>query len=104
MTGKRYELTDNQWDQVKHYFEISNKNGRPYKNLKNTIKIHAAVDALGNPIKIILTGGQVHDIKIAPKLIIDFKAKIVMADGAYDSDDLRRQIRKFGGTDCIKKK
>ena len=101
MTGKRYELTDNQWD---HYFEISNKNGRPYKNLKNTIKIHAAVDALGNPIKIILTGGQVHDIKIAPKLIIDFKAKIVMADGVYDSDELRRQIRKFGGTDCIKKK
>ena len=45
-----------------------------------------------------------HDIKIAPKLIIDFKAKIVMADGAYDSDELRRQIRKFGGTDCIKKK
>ena len=43
-----------------------------------------------------------HDIKIAPKLIIDFKAKIVMADGAYDSDELRRQIRKFGGTDCIK--
>ena len=37
-----------------------------------------------------------HDIKIAPKLIIDFKAKIVMADGAYDSDELRRQIRKFG--------
>ena len=32
MTGKRYELTDNQWD---HYFEISNKNGRPYKNLKH---------------------------------------------------------------------
>ena len=37
MTGKLYELTDNQWDQVKHYFEISNKNGRPYKNLKNTV-------------------------------------------------------------------
>ena len=56
MTGKLYELTDNQWDQVKHDFEISNKNGRPYK--------------------IILIGGQVHDIKIATKLIINFKANM----------------------------
>lgn len=37
MTVRRYELTDKQWEQIKHYFEVPNKNGRPYKNLKNTV-------------------------------------------------------------------
>lgn len=32
---KRYELTDEQWDKIKCYFE--NKKGRPYKNLRATI-------------------------------------------------------------------
>ena len=32
---KRYELTDEQWDKIKSYFE--NKRGRPYKNLRATI-------------------------------------------------------------------
>lgn len=68
----------------------------------NTTKIHAAVDALGNPLKIILTGGQVHDVTIAQTLIADIKADIVMADGAYDSDEFREQIRKRGAQDCIK--
>ena len=38
----------------------------------NTTKIHALVDAWGNPLKIILTAGQVHDVTIAPALISDF--------------------------------
>ena len=58
----------------------------------NTTKIHALVDALGNPLKIILTAGQVHDITVAPSLIADVKAEIVMADGGYDSDKFRNQI------------
>ena len=44
----------------------------------NTTKIHALVDALGNPVKIILTAGQVHDVKVAPELIADVKAGIIM--------------------------
>ena len=32
---KRYELTDEQWDKIKSYFE--NKKGRPYKNLRSTV-------------------------------------------------------------------
>ena len=40
-----------------------------------------------------------HDIKIAPKLIIDFKAKIVMA---MEHMIVMIFVDKFGGTDCIK--
>ena len=57
------------------------------------------VYALGNPLKIILTAGQVHDITVAPSLIADVKAEIVMADGGYDSDKFRRQK---GATACIR--
>ena len=32
---KRYELTDEQWDKIKSYFEKNR--GRPYKNLRATI-------------------------------------------------------------------
>ena len=32
---KRYELTDEQWDKIKSYFE--KKRGRPYKNLRATV-------------------------------------------------------------------
>lgn len=68
----------------------------------NTTKIHALVDALGNPVKIILTAGQVHDVKVAPELIADVKAGIIMADGGYDSLKFRDQIRRQGLKACIK--
>lgn len=60
------------------------------------------VDALGNPIKVKLTAGQVHDVTVASALLADFKPGIVMADSAYDSDKLREQIANFGATACIK--
>ena len=37
MASWRYELTDEQWDKIKHYFEVAKKNGRPYKNVRNTV-------------------------------------------------------------------
>ena len=37
MASRRYELTDEQWDKIKHYFEVAKKNGRPYKNVRNTV-------------------------------------------------------------------
>ena len=30
-------------------------------------KIHAVVDALGNPIEVMLTAGNVHDVTVAEK-------------------------------------
>lgn len=35
MLKRRYELSDEQWDKIKSYFE--SKRGRPYKNLRNTV-------------------------------------------------------------------
>ena len=37
MVSRRYELTDEQWDRIKQYFEVAKKNGRPYKNVRNTV-------------------------------------------------------------------
>jgi len=45
-----------------------------------------AVDALGNPLRWRLTGGQVHDITQAPALIAGFEANQVIADKGYDSN------------------
>ena len=45
------------------------------------------VDALGNPVKIILTAGQVHDLAGADALIPGMKAEALLADKAYDADE-----------------
>ena len=50
-----------------------------------TTKIHAVVDALGNPLRILLTGGNVHDISPAPGLITGLSANFILADKAYDA-------------------
>lgn len=49
-------------------------------------KIHAAVDALGNPVRFILTAGQHSEIKQANPLIAGFSANYVIADKGYDAD------------------
>lgn len=51
-----------------------------------TTKIHVVVDALGNPLTLSLTGGQVHDITQAETLIAEVKPNAVLADKGYDSD------------------
>src|SRR5882724_2780185 len=59
-----------------------------------TSKIHALIDGKGRPLRIIVTGGQVHDSKVAPDLIDDVRAPLaVVADKAYDSRKIRRSIR-----------
>lgn len=50
-------------------------------------KIHTMVDALGNPLKFILTAGQRHDITQAKNLSKDLKNTIIIADTAYDAND-----------------
>ena len=57
-----------------------------------TTKIHALVDALGLPIKFILTPGQASDIKQAPELIKDIKNANILADKAFDCDEFIKQI------------
>jgi transposase len=52
-----------------------------------TTKIHVNVDALGNPLRFILTAGQRHDITQADALIEDYDFERVIADRSYDADD-----------------
>ncbi|MFE8647284.1 IS5 family transposase [Sphingomonas sp. NCPPB 2930] len=48
-------------------------------------KIHATVDALGNPTGFHLTPGQAHDLEGADALLADTPAQTVIADKAYDA-------------------
>ena len=49
-------------------------------------KIHATVDALGNPTSFHLTGGQACDLEGADKLLAAVTAGTVLGDKAYDAD------------------
>src|SRR3954454_3757438 len=52
-----------------------------------TTKIHATVDALGNPVGFPLTGGQAHDLVGADALLPELEAETLIADKAFDSDE-----------------
>jgi transposase len=53
-------------------------------------------DHLGRPLRFLLTAGQVHDIKGARDLLEGLVAAGVIADKAYDSNDLRQAIAEAG--------
>jgi transposase len=57
-----------------------------------TTKIHAIVDALGNPLAISLTPGQVHDVTQAIALAEQVEPEAMLADKGYDSDDFIRHL------------
>ena len=58
-----------------------------------TTKIHALVDANGNPIALTLSAGQAHDGKSASDLLERLgTGQILLADRAYDSDALRNSL------------
>jgi len=62
-----------------------------------TTKIHALVDANGLPIGLKLTEGQAHDGKSAADMLSDIGAgQTLLADRAYDSDALRKQLADRG--------
>ena len=44
------------------------------------------VDALGNPLALSLTSGQVHDITQAEALVAQVKPEVLLADKGYDAD------------------
>jgi transposase len=50
-------------------------------------KIHATVDALGNPTSFHLTPGQAHDLEGADVLLPAVEADTVIADKAFDADE-----------------
>jgi len=61
----------------------------------NTTKIHMAVDTCGLPIDFEITGGEVHDCKVAPEFFAKLPdADYMIADKSYDSEELREIIRE----------
>ncbi|MEZ4618220.1 MAG: IS5 family transposase [Caldilineaceae bacterium] len=59
-------------------------------------KVHLLVDALGNGLRFLLTGGQRHDITQADALIASLDFDRIIADRGYDSDDFLQTIAASG--------
>src|SRR3989449_5148991 len=49
-------------------------------------KIHALVDALGNPVELMLSPGQTNDLICAEALLADSDPAALLGDKAYDAD------------------
>ena len=65
-------------------------------------KLHFAADAHGNPIDFEISGGQVHDSKIASTIINKIgSAQNFIADKAYDSAKIRNLAFNAGMTPII---
>jgi transposase len=69
---------------------------------KNT-KIHALVDGLGNPIRLIFTSGEVHDSIEGVPLLEGFNLSdsAVLGDKAFGTVEILTYIRSQGGTVII---
>ena len=64
-------------------------------------KIHIAVDALGNVLRMIFTAGQVHESTQAEALIADLQAENIIGDRAFDSDQFRAHVAQRNMTAVI---
>jgi transposase len=68
-----------------------------------TTKIHALVDAEGLPIALKLTEGQAHDGRSGRDMLDALvEGQTLLADRAYDSDELRESLRSRGAWANIK--
>ena len=62
-----------------------------------TTKIHALVDAVGLPVKILLSEGQAYDGHKALEMLDTLTSQSVfLADRAYDADVIRKAIAQNG--------
>src|SRR5262245_7946116 len=60
-------------------------------------KIHAVVDTNGLPVRLALTAGEAHDIRLADKLLSRLKSgTMLLADRGYDADWIRALAAKRG--------
>jgi putative transposase len=64
-------------------------------------KIHIAVDALGNVLRLLYTAGQVHESTKAEALIAGLPAENLIGDKAFDSDRFRAHLADRGTTAVI---
>ena len=70
-----------------------------------TTKVHALVDALGNPLRVVLGPGQQADCRRAVDLLVAAKgAGNVLADKAYDTDAVVASVVALGAQVVIPSK
>ncbi|WP_345228259.1 IS5 family transposase, partial [Hymenobacter koreensis] len=69
-----------------------------------TSKLHAVVDALGNPLRLALTPGQQADCTVAAELLAGLAVGAVLADKAYDTNALVAQISQAGAAVVVPSK
>lgn len=67
------------------------------KQMPRGAKIHALVDAEGRPIDFVLTPGQTHDSRPGSALLEGLEQGVILlADQAYDTDAIRKQVDEQG--------
>jgi len=66
--------------------------------------VHLVVDALGLPLAFEITEGQRHDSQPAKELLQKAESRCLLADKAYDSDDLRKALTARGCSPVIPSK
>nr|WP_317154003.1 IS5 family transposase [Sphingopyxis indica] len=64
-------------------------------------KVHAATDALGNPVRFILTGGERNDITQIEGLLDGLRADHVLADKGYDGQRAMKAIAATGAQPVV---
>jgi transposase len=64
-------------------------------------KVHIAVDALGNPLRFLLTAGECHDSPQAEALIEGYTTQSLIADKGYDTAELIEAVRARGAAAVI---
>lgn len=66
-----------------------------------TTKIHAVCDALGNPLRFLITQGEKADCKMLLPLIEGLKYGALLADRGYDSDEIVKAVQGLKSTVVI---
>ncbi len=67
-----------------------------------TTKVHALTDVIGRPYALMLTAGNVSDVKAAPALLERAgRMRYLLGDKGYDGDQLRRLARQVGAVPVI---
>jgi transposase len=64
-------------------------------------KIHMLTDALGRPLRFVVSGGQVNDCTQADRLLKDVQTGHVIADKGYDSERVLQKIEELGANAVI---
>ena len=75
-------------------------NDEPYKRGLNT-KLHLAVDAHGMPVRILITEGTTADCTQAGRIVEGIDAEYLLADKAYDTDEIIEGAQDSGAEPVI---